>query len=301
MTIIQLRYFLATCEFGKIRTASEQIHVSEPTISTSIKRLEEELGVLLFARDKGQLLLTDAGKRLREKAAEVVETFDRLEEEMQPSREQFPVIRLGAPTTLSRHLCSPLIAKFSAQYPNVLFETHSLSPEEAAQQVEKGRLELAICDQPAVTSSELIFFSIVHSTLSGYVRNDHPLAGTKNVIPQMLKEEKLILLRDKGAVTHLVKQWFYRGGVNPNLFTYSDREILSFTFSMVKQRSAIAFLLDNLYTESDEVSVFPPDGIATFSLEPPLSMDFGIIRKKSAKLSQSAQLFLDFCIHYQHQ
>lgn len=297
MTIIQLRYFLSTCEFGKIRAASEQLHVSEPTISTAIRRLEEELGVPLFIRTKGQLSLTDTGKRLREKAAEAVEVFDRLETEMQQPREKFPVIRLGSPSTLSQHLCSPLISKFTAQYPSVLFETHTLSPQEAAQQVEDEKLELAVCDQFAVTSEQLIFSPILRSSLLGYVRDDHPLAGKAHVNPQMLKEEELILLRDKGTIAQTIKQWFRDGGVNPNLFSYSDREILSVTFSMIKRQSAIAFLLADLYAGNDGLQPFPPKGIASFSLEPPLSFGFGIVHKKGAKLSKNARLFLDFCSH----
>lgn len=298
MTITQLKYFLSICEFGKIRIASERLHVSEPTISVSIKRLEEELDEPLFIRSRGQLILTDKGRLLQEKAAEVVESFDNLKAELLRQPQNFSVIRLGAPSTLSEYVCVSLISEFAEKYPSVLFETPTFSPLETAQQVEDEKIELAICDQLAVTSKQLVFSPIIHAPLSGYVRDDHPLAGQQNVVPQMMKDEKMILLRERGMISEEIKRWFHNGGVNPNIFLYSNREILSVTFAMIKRRNGVAFLLDDLYTRNEHMQPFPPEGIASFSLAPPLTFAIGIVRKKGVRLSKDAQRFFDFCSHY---
>ena len=114
----------------------------------------------------------------------------------------------------------------------------------------------------------------------------------------MLKDEPLVLLRESGMISAEIKVWFQNAGVHPNFFMYSNRDILSVTLSMIKRQNALAFLLDDLYVWNNQVQPFPPEGIASFSLDPPLSFDIGIIRKKGVKLSKDAQRFLDFCAHH---
>lgn len=299
MTIIQLKYFLSICNYGKIRIAAEHLHVSEPTISVSIKRLEDEIGAPLFIRNRKQLSLTDKGKLLFARATEVVESFDKLETDLQSPKKQLKTIRLGSPSTLNIHVCAPLIAEFTELYPSVFFETPTMPPPVAAQQVEDEQLELAVCDRLAVTSHQLEFYPLVHSTLSGYVRPDHPLAGKDHVTPLMLKDEPLILLRESGMISHEIRDWFHSNGVHPNFFMHSNRDILSMTISMIKRQNALAFLLDNLYAWNKQVQPFPPADVARFTLDPPMSFDFGIVRKRGIKLSKDAQRFLDFCVQHE--
>lgn len=302
MTISQLKYFLAVCEFGKLRITSEQLHVSEPTISVSIKRLEEEVGSPLFIRDRKQLILTVEGQLLREKAAEVVESFDRLEreiQEMQQSRKTAPVVRLGAPPTQGEHLCSRLVAEFMKIHPHVRFEIPTLSSFDGTRQVEEEKLELAISNQLAVTSDRLAFSPIIRSSLLGYVRDDHPLAGQTDVTPKMLKNEKLILISETSMTAREVLRWFRDAGVEPNLFMYSHRT--NFTISMIKESNALAFFLDDPMVVKATAVPFPPEGISPFTLAPPITLTFGIVRRRDAKLSKEANRFYEFCSHYQFE
>jgi|GEM_PF-4581731 len=296
MTIIQLKYFLSVCEFEKIRIASEHLHVSEPTISISIKRLEEELGAPLFIRSRKHLTLTDEGQRLLERASDVVHSFDLLEAEMKRPRIKTPFILLGAPTTLSEYLCSRLISEYMEKNPSILFETMPISSDEAAKQVEDGKIELAICDRASTEGKPLEFSPILNSTLLGYVRNDHPLAGKENVTPQMLKDEKIILLNEKATISKAVIKWFRNADVEPKLFMYSNRA--SLTTSMVNRHNAVAFLLDNLHARNTLDHEKSLENNSTFTLYSPLCFNFGIICKKGAALTVQAQQFFDFCSGY---
>lgn len=295
MTINQLKYFLSVCEFKKIRISSEQLHVSEPTISVSIKRLEEELGAPLFIRDRKQLILTEIGEELRAKASEVVESFDRLEREIyefQQSRKETPVIHLAAPPTQGEHLCSQLVAAFMAYFPSVRFELPSASSADGMKRVAEEKIELAIGNQLAVSSNQLEFAPIIRNKLLGYVRKDHPLAGAENVTPEMLAQEKLILISEASMTSQQVVQWFRNAGVEPKIFMYSHRP--NFTVSMLLQHNALAFFVHDPFT----VSAHPHEDVASFTLDPQLSLTFGIVRKAGVKLSKEAQAFYNFCDHY---
>ncbi|MCD7852948.1 MAG: LysR family transcriptional regulator [Oscillospiraceae bacterium] len=298
MTITQLRYFLVICKYGKISVASEQLHVSGPTLSVSIKQLEAELELSLFVRSKNQMLLTPDGERLREKSADLVERFDRLKEDMrQTTREQL-LIQIGAPSTLAEHLFRRVILDFTSRYKTALFEIPSLSSKEAAEQVADGRLELAICDQLAVNSKQLDFFPLVDCTLEGYVRNDHPLAGARDVTAEMLRDEELLLINRRAIFFDKLMQWFKESEVKPELaalFIYSHKEIMDVTVSMVERNNGVVFLMAPLFTDN------LPDTITNFTLSPPLIFKTGIVRRRGAQLSRGAKLFWDFCRKYQFE
>lgn len=296
VTINQLKYFLAVCEFGKIRITSERLHVSEPTISISIKRLEEEFGTPLFIRNRQQMVLTNAGNWLKGRAFDVVERFVQLEQEIQNAPSDQRAIRLGTPPTLGEHLCSHLVTEFMKEYPSVRVEMPLFSSSDAAQQVEDEKLQFAIVNQLAVQSTQLAFAPIIRSALLGISRDDHPLAKEQKVTPQMLKDEKIILISEKSMTSREVLRWFTNAGISPNIFMYSNRT--NFTFSMIKQNNAIAFFLDDLHTINAKSSPFPPENTASFALDPPIYATIGIIRKKNAKLTKSAQHFFDFCSYY---
>ena len=92
MELLQLKQFKAIAEIGNMTRAAEQLHVSQPTLSAMLKRLEGELGLSLFVREKNRLILTDAGKILlyhaslileaEQNALEALERFKRRETEL---------------------------------------------------------------------------------------------------------------------------------------------------------------------------------------------------------------------------
>src|SRR6185436_17126417 len=72
MTLQQLQYFLAAVEHGSFSAAAESLHLAQPSLSEQIRRLEAELGSPLFARGGRGLELTEAGRRLRPHAEQVL-------------------------------------------------------------------------------------------------------------------------------------------------------------------------------------------------------------------------------------
>ena len=67
MTITQMQYFVAVCEYGTISKSAEILHISQPSISLAIKDLEEQFGVILFERENKRLVLSEEGKHMSQK------------------------------------------------------------------------------------------------------------------------------------------------------------------------------------------------------------------------------------------
>ena len=72
MNLRDLHYFIVLAEVGHFGEAAKRCFVSQPTLSMQIKKLEEELGVLLFERDNKRVLITDVGRQLVERATDIL-------------------------------------------------------------------------------------------------------------------------------------------------------------------------------------------------------------------------------------
>lgn len=290
MTIIQLKYFLTVCELGRIRIAAERLHISEPTISVAIRRLEDDIGQPLFTRNRRQLDLTEAGKRFCARAQEVVDCFERLEADVENSRTGSHVLRIAAPSTLGEYLYVRFIPAFSEKHPSVLFETPPMTSVDAAQQVLDERMELAFCDQLAVTSPLLEFLPLVRTSMYCYVRRDHPLAAQPAATPELLRNEKIILWSERALISRELLRWFASSDVEMKPFMYSNRRSVS--VDMVRRHNAAAFCLEFAGAQG---GVPMPEDLALVPLQPKLVFQLGLVRKKNAVLSRDAQRFFDFC------
>ena len=290
MTIIQLKYFLTVCELGRIRIAAERLHISEPTISVAIRRLEDDIGQPLFTRNRRQLDLTEAGKRFCARAQEVVDCFERLEADVESSRIGSHVLRIAAPSTLGEYLYVRFIPAFSEKHPSVLFETPPMTSVDAAQQVLDERMELAFCDQLAVTSPLLEFLPLVCTSMYCYVRRDHPLAAQPAATPELLRNEKIILWSERALISRELLRWFASSDVEMKPFMYSNRRSVS--VDMVRRHNAVAFCLEFADAQG---GVPMPEDLALVPLQPKLVCQLGLVRKKNAVLSRDAQRFFDFC------
>src|SRR5262249_33600706 len=82
MDLLQLEHFLAVVEEGTFTRAAERVHRTQSAVSQNIKKLEEEIGAPLFARDLNDVSLTDAGKVLAEYARRMVRSRDQAMEEL---------------------------------------------------------------------------------------------------------------------------------------------------------------------------------------------------------------------------
>ena len=290
MTIIQLKYFLTVCELGRIRIAAERLHVSEPTISVAIRRLEDDIGQPLFTRNRRQLDPTEAGKCFCARAQEVVDCFERLEADVESGRMGSHVLRIAAPSTLGEYLYVRFIPVFSEKHHSVLFETPPMTSVDAAQQVLDERMELAFCDQLAVTSPLLEFLPLVRTSMYCYVRRDHPLAAQPAATPELLRNEKIILWSERALISHELLRWFASSDVEVKPFMYSNRRSVS--VDIVRRHNAAAFCLEFAGAQG---GVPIPEDLALVPLQPKLVFQLGLVRKKNAVLSRNAQRFFDFC------
>ncbi len=143
MDLYQIRYFVAITETGSFTKAAERLFVSQPSLSAGIKKLEQELGVILFERGGRRAVLTSAGKFFLGKAILILNEYQATLRELKGFHTQ-PTLRLGTLRAMRIDSLAGLIGTFQAQYPNVLIELLDGTPAELRDWLEQGEIDLGI-------------------------------------------------------------------------------------------------------------------------------------------------------------
>lgn len=145
----ELRHFLLVADRASFTGAARAAHLTQPALSASIRRLEQDLGTRLFDRGRRGAALTATGRALlpRARAAlSAVEDARRAVREVEDlTRGE---VRIGAGSTTATYLLPPVLARFRRRYPGVRIVLRELSREAAAEAIDAGTLDLAVTTGP---------------------------------------------------------------------------------------------------------------------------------------------------------
>ena len=158
--IRNLRYFLAVAREENMTRAAETLHVTQPTLSKTMKALEDELGKKLFVRHSFSISLTEEGELLRNRAEDLVTMADKIEKEFLSLDELTGgELYLGlAESYQIRHLAKE-IRLLKERYPGLRYHITSGDTEQVTEKLDKGLLDFAvICDVPDGRKYEYIAF-----------------------------------------------------------------------------------------------------------------------------------------------
>ena len=167
MEIKNLRYFLAVAREENMSKAAEQLHVSQPTLSKTLKSLEEELGKKLFVRHSFSISLTDEGMLLRDRAQDLVAMSDKIEQEFSSLDDiTGGDIYFGLAESYQIRYLAREIYKLKEKYPNFTYHITSGDTEQVTEKLDKGILDFAVlCETPDSNKYE----------------SSHPLAKKKSI------------------------------------------------------------------------------------------------------------------------
>ncbi len=196
MTLQELRYFIALADHGHFGRAAEVCHVSQPTLSTQLKKLEDELGVALFERTNKTLEITPSGRSLLPRAREVVEGADAIL--VQARRRALPMsgtLSLGIIPTLSPYLLPWLLPALSKTYPAFKLAVQEDLTANLLQSLKAHRIDAAMIALP-VDDADLVAPPLFDEPFVLACATGDPLAKKKTVKPEDLKGAGLLLLTD---------------------------------------------------------------------------------------------------------
>lgn len=199
MELRTLRYFLAAAQEENITRAADILHITQPTLSRQMMDLEKELGTTLMNRGKNGLTLTDDGIFFRQRAEEIVQLADRLEESfVERNAEVSGTISIGATESIGSRMFAKLIKRFSEKYPLVRFHLYNDMADYIKDRMDKGLIDAGLLLEPVDVSKYDYIRLSQKETWGVLMRDDHPLAGQEFITPEEIVKYPLILpLRER--------------------------------------------------------------------------------------------------------
>lgn len=242
MELRSLRYFLTTAAEGNITRAADVLHVTQPTLSRQLMDLEKELGTTLVLRGKKGLTLTDDGLFFRQRAEEIVELADLLEQRFAEKSDIVSgIINIGASEAIGSRMMARLIRNFSEKYPLVQFHLYNEMADSVKDRLDKGLADIGLLLEPIDVHKYEYLRLAQKETWGILLRDDHPLAGHEVITPEDIADCSLILpLREK--VREDIINWI--GKEEKDLHIPLSYTLLSNAVLLVEEGLGCAFCLD---------------------------------------------------------
>lgn len=173
MELDQLRYFLRVAERGNFTRAAEDIGISQPALSRSIQKLEDELHQPVFERKSRSVTLTEAGILLQSRAQQVLTILEDTRAEITDDGESGRV-RIGAIPTIAPYFLPGVLQKFSAEHPKASLVVQESTTDTLLKACTQGEIDLAILALP-VPAKYLEVEVLFEEELLLVLPPDHPL------------------------------------------------------------------------------------------------------------------------------
>ena len=215
-TFRQLEVFEAIARLGSFTRASEELHLTQPTVSMQMKKLGDAVGLPLYEQIGRQIRLTDAGQELAATAREILqalERYDMVVADMQGLKKG--KLRLTVSTT-AKYFAPRILGEFSRMYPGIEVSLKVTNRQKVLDRAAENLDDLYILCQP-VSHVDLIARPFLENALVVLAHPGHPLAGVRNIPLARLAEEPF-LMREVGSGTRMmVEQMFASHGIQPRI------------------------------------------------------------------------------------
>lgn len=201
MTITQLHYILAVAEYQNFTLAAEKCFVTQPTLSMQIQKLEDELDIKIFDRNKKPIQLTEVGKKIIEQAKSIVNEADRIKDIVEQQKGFIGGdFRLGIIPTIMPTLLPMFLKNFIKKYPKVNLIVEEHNTEEIINRLQKGQLDVAIAATP-LKEGDLKEIVLYYEPFVGYFPEEFR-QNLQQLTPNDLNINDILLLQDGHCFTN---------------------------------------------------------------------------------------------------
>lgn len=176
MTLLQLEYIVVLDTYRNFSDAAKYCGVTQPTLSIQIKKIEDELGVLLFYRDKYPVTPTNIGKMIIAQAHEVLEKVRIIKNLTYKHKNSLEgTIKLGILPTICTSLLPLLMQSFSNKYPGLILDISERKTDQLLDDLHMNKIDMAIMVYPKKHIYNYVEFPLFYERFLVYLSEEHPL------------------------------------------------------------------------------------------------------------------------------
>ena len=198
MEFKQLESFAAVVRLNSFTKAAESLYISQPTISTHIRALEEELGTRLIMRTTKNIEVPPEGMKLFEYSVNILELRDRMVSECSEGSKK--IIHLGASTIPSAYILPEILPQFGKLYPNAFFIIHQTDSKGVVEGLTDGIYDVGLIGMPCEKDSLYCApFCKDRMVLITPVSEDYLAYQAKGAAPVEILKNSPVILRERGS------------------------------------------------------------------------------------------------------
>lgn len=281
----QIKGFYYTVQKGGVSKAAEYMGLTQPTVSSQIKSLEDSLNIKLFSRKNRALSLTKNGKKFLKYVEPIVYKIDNLYEEfIDEYSDESSSIDISSNQISILHILPEILSRFSERNPKTKIMIRNISRREALELLDKGMTD--VCLHPILNLPEKCdFLSYDQYDPVLIFRKDHPLAKKDKVTFEDVSSHKFLRIEPHLMTLPLFEEVVYSYGLGSNFkFENGDWQILK---SLVRSGCGVALISTLGLNRND------PDIEYRSLTEYFPRMNYGFFTSKKSKKSQPLESFLD--------
>jgi LysR family hydrogen peroxide-inducible transcriptional activator len=243
ITLTQLEYIVAVDTYRHFGRAAESCFVTQPTLSMQIKKLEEDLEVIIFDRSKQPLIPTDVGQRLIAQSKLVLSSAEELKNIIKDHKNEVSgLLRIGIIPTLAPYLLPLFIGRYKRTWPNIIIKVEELTTAGIIELLNKDLLDVGILVTP-LKEEKIIEKPVFYEEMMIYANKNHPLHKKTEISVRDIATPDIWLLSDghcfRDQVVNLCSYMSGAGGSLPFQFEAGSLETL---MNIVDQEGGITLI-----------------------------------------------------------
>jgi DNA-binding transcriptional LysR family regulator len=240
MNVRHLAVFRAVAKTGSVSSAARLLHISQPAVTKTLHILEESLGLQLFERIKGRLLITPEAQTLMPQVERLFVNVDAVQQLSEEIRQGFAgSLTVATVATLASSIVSVAISRFHREHPKVHFDLKAFSTRQVLEAVSNNQVDVGIIDV-SESGTDLEVHELCRADIVCVMRADHPLASLSRLTPKDIAKETLITFAEDTTSGWAVREALRKQKL-PVHIAFTVNHTLA-AFSLAQEGSGIALV-----------------------------------------------------------
>lgn len=213
MELFSMECFLSAAENLNLSKAAIQMNITQPAMSIQIKKLEKEIGAVLFERDSRKMRLTPAGEVVKRAFTSIIGSYNAMVWQVRSLEQEKPCLRIGYHGPTNWAGLPGLFQRFLQENPGVRISIQRAEFGELATKLEEGRLDLAFLEGGDIEGRDVLKWIPVFDDYGTFaVPKGHPLAGRKQIVPEEMQDQTVYFnLRRSASMQNILRKLMQSG------------------------------------------------------------------------------------------